>query len=282
MTVAVQPESRFLDVNGLRLHHLDWGNPAAPALVCVHGFRGTAHAFDGFARRFRDRFHVLALDVRGRGDSAWSPEGNYRYEDYTRDLELVTDALGLDRFNLVGTSMGGIIAMIYAGRHPERLARLVINDIGPEEEPGSGRITQEAAAAPAWFTSLEEALAYFLKTFPPRALLPEPEQRSLALSQVRPAGDGSWVWKMDLTITRQRAAQGSPPRPPLWPALINLECPALVVWGTASDVLSEDQARRMVGVLHQGALAPVPGVSHAPNLTEPAAVEALERFFAAG
>ena len=278
MPTDAPPQSRTLTINNLRLHHIDWGNEPARPLVCVHGFRGAAHAFDGFARRFRDRFHILSLDVRGRGDSAWSREGHYRYEDYVSDLEGVVETLGLDRFTLVGTSMGGIIAMTYAGRHPEHLERLVINDIGPEEESGSVRITQEAAAIPERFDSLEAALAYLLATFPTRALLTVDEQRDLALSQVREGADGRWVWKMDLAITRQRAEHGSPPRPPLWPALIALECPTLVVWGAASDVLSEDQARRMIGVLARGELAPVPGVGHAPNLTEPAAVAALERF----
>src|SRR5438874_1814759 len=123
----VVPESKFLTVNGLKLHHLDWGNSSASALVCVHGFRGNAHAFDGLARRFRDRYHVLSLDVRGRGDSAWAKDGIYSLQAYVNDLEGVVDALGLQRFTLIGTSMGGRIGMTYAGRHPERLERLIIN-----------------------------------------------------------------------------------------------------------------------------------------------------------
>jgi len=85
MTTTVNAESRFLEVNGLRLHHVDWGNPAAPTIVCVHGFRGNAHAFDGFARRFRDRFHVLSVDVRGRGDSDWAADGVYTMDAYVSD-----------------------------------------------------------------------------------------------------------------------------------------------------------------------------------------------------
>jgi len=77
----VEATSVFLTVNGLKLHHLDWGNPDAPALVCVHGLSGNAHAFDGASRRLRDRFHVIAVDVRGRGDSAWSAEGAYTQSD---------------------------------------------------------------------------------------------------------------------------------------------------------------------------------------------------------
>ncbi|MSQ22878.1 MAG: alpha/beta hydrolase [Dehalococcoidia bacterium] len=141
MTTTVQPKSKFLTVNNLRLHHLDWGNEKAPPLVLVHGYTGNAHSFDPLALRLRDRFHVVATDVRGHGDSAWSPDGNYGYTDYANDLDGVVAEMGLRRFVLVGTSMGDIIAMTYAGIHPEMLERLVINDIGPEQEPGSSRIT---------------------------------------------------------------------------------------------------------------------------------------------
>ena len=78
--------SAFVEVNGLRLHYLDWGNHGGPVIVCVHGLTSHAHAFDGFARRCAGRFHVVALDVRGRGDSAWSPAGEYTMAAYTADL----------------------------------------------------------------------------------------------------------------------------------------------------------------------------------------------------
>ena len=280
MGSAAQPKSRFLTVNGLRLHHLDWGNPEAPPLVYVHGLRGTAHAFAGPARYLRDRFHVIATDVRGRGDSAWSPEAHYRYGDYVADLAGVADALGLARFTLVGTSMGGIIAMAYAGAHPDRVERLVINDIGPDEEPGSERITQAVAATPESFPSLEAALAHLGESFPLRARLSDQDQRDQALAELRQATDGRWVWKMDPAIARQRTEGGSPPRPDLWPVLERLTCPTLVVWGVESDVLSERQARRMAEVLPKGRLAAVPGVGHAPTLMEPEARAALEDFLA--
>ena len=91
MTTTITPTSKFVEVNGLRLHYLDWGNPGAPDIVCVHGLTSHAHAFDGFARRCAGRFHVVALDVRGRGDSAWSPAGEYTMAAYTADLVAFID-----------------------------------------------------------------------------------------------------------------------------------------------------------------------------------------------
>ena len=75
MTTALAPISRTLDVDGLRVHYLDWGNPGAPPMVCVHGYTSSAQAFNALARRFRDRHHIVAADVRGHGESAWSTSG---------------------------------------------------------------------------------------------------------------------------------------------------------------------------------------------------------------
>ena len=169
---SATPTSVFLEINGLKLHHLAWGNPSLPALVCVHGLTGSGHAFDGLARRVSDRYRVIAVDVRGRGDSAWSPGGAYTQADYVSDLEGVIDALGLEKFTLCGTSMGGRISIEYAGRHPERLDRLVINDIGPDAEAGSDRITRNQANVPESFADLEEAVAYRSKSSPVFVNLP--------------------------------------------------------------------------------------------------------------
>lgn len=280
MSPSTSPVSRFVTVNGLRLHYLDWGNAAAPPLVCVHGFRGNAHAFDGPARHFRDRLHVIAVDVRGRGDSAWSPEGAYELGDYVSDLEGTVDALGLGSFSLVGTSMGGRIAMAYAGKHPEKLDRLIINDIGPDSEAGSDRITGEAATTPETFTSLDEAIAYRRKLNTALGRLSDEAQREQALYNVRQASDGRWVWKNDLTFLKQRSDRGASGYPELWDVLARFQRPALLVWGAKSDVLSDAQAKKIIATLPKGEIVTVPDVGHAPSLLEPAAVEALDRFLA--
>jgi pimeloyl-ACP methyl ester carboxylesterase len=277
----MQPTSEFLSVRGLRLHYLDWGNHGAPPLVCVHGYTSSAQAFNAPARRLRERFHVIAPDVRGHGESAWSPDGAYQYRDQAGDLAAITDQLGLERVSLIGTSMGGIIVMTYAGAHPERLARLVINDIGPDAETGSQRITQMVGSRPDEFATLEDAMAYRRQMSPIVAGRSLEDQEELARGVLRGRDDGRWVWKMDPQYVQQRVAQGPPVRPPLWPVLQALSCPTLIVWGEDSDVLSQAQARRMAEVLPKGQLVSVPGVGHAPTLVEPVVLAALGRFLAA-
>ncbi|MGH9466567.1 MAG: alpha/beta fold hydrolase, partial [Terriglobales bacterium] len=160
MASALQPASRFLTVNGLRLHCLEWGSGGTPPLLCVHGYTSSAEAFNAPARHWQDRFHILASDVRGHGESAWSPDGAYQYADQAGDLAALVDQLDLSPFVLVGTSMGGIIAMAYATAHADRLRGLVINDIGPDPEPGSRRITGLVGSRLEEFVSLDEAMVY--------------------------------------------------------------------------------------------------------------------------
>jgi pimeloyl-ACP methyl ester carboxylesterase len=278
MTTAAEPMSKTLMVNGLALHYLEWGAADAPPIVCVHGYTGSAQAFNALARHLFDRFRILAPDVRGHGESAWSPTGAYGYADQAGDLAEFADRLGLDKFLLIGTSMGGIIAMVYAAQHARRLDGLVINDIGPDAEAGTERVTRLVGSRPERFASLDAAMAYRRMISPITATRSARDQQELAEGVLRQLPDGRWTWRMDPACIRQRIEHGPPRRPPLWPALAALPCPALVVWGTESDVLSEAQARRMVEALPHGELVAVPGVGHAPTLVEPVVLAALDRF----
>jgi pimeloyl-ACP methyl ester carboxylesterase len=280
MTTRLQPTAKFPTVNGLRLRYLEWGRPGALPVICVHGYTSSAEAFNAVARRLEDRAHLIAMDVRGHGESAWSADSAYQYADQMSDLAALVDQLGVDRFVLIGTSMGGVIAMVYAAQHAARLRGLVLNDIGPEVEAGSGRITGLVRSRPSDFASLDEAMEYRRETSPITAARPIEDQEETARGVLRERPDGRWAWKMDPAYIEQRITRGAPARPPLWPALETLPCPTLVVWGTDSDVLSEAQARRMVETLPKGKLVAVPGVGHAPTLVEPAVLGALDRFLA--
>lgn len=281
MAERLQPTTNYAMVNGLRLRYLEWGRPDALPVVCVHGYTSSAEAFNALARRIQDRAHIVAMDVRGHGESAWSPDGAYQYADQAGDLAALVDQLGIERFMLIGTSMGGIIAMVYAGQHGDRLRGLVLNDIGPDVEAGSGRITQTVGSRPNDFASLDEAMQYRRETSPITAARPLEDQEETARGVLRERPDGRWAWKMDPAYIEQRVKQGPPKRPALWPVLETLQCPTQLVWGTDSDVLSEAQAKRMVAALPKGELVSVPGIGHVPTLVEPPVLAALDRLLAA-
>ncbi len=278
MTNVVAPQSRYLSVNGLQLHHLAWGDPSLPALIAVHGLCGNAHFYDNFAQRFADRYHVISLDVRGRGDSAWSPAGAYEMSDYVSDLECIVGQLEIGKFSYIGTSMGGRIGMAYAVKSANRLTRLMLNDIGPDNEAGSDRIAKETGKAPDSFESFDAAVDYLRETAGAAARMSEEAVLQRARYTFREREDGRWIAKNDPEFLRQRASGKAPELGHLWKVLETLPCPALLVWGTASDVLCEAQARKIVRTLPNGTLAAVPGVGHTPTLDEPEAVRALEQF----
>ena len=131
MTTAVQPAHHSLDVRGLKLHYLDWGNEGATPMVLVHGLSSSAAAWQRVAERFAGDYHVIAIDQRGHGDSEWPATAGYDTQSYVADLEWFVDALDLKRFVLVGHSMGGHNSMAYVARHPRRVLCAVVNDIPP-------------------------------------------------------------------------------------------------------------------------------------------------------
>src|SRR3984957_9274364 len=124
----------IIEMRGLRFHYRDWpsGRPGAPNLVLLHGYTGHARSWDAFAEAMTDRYRVLALDQRGHGETGWAGAGHYGIDAMAEDLRVFVSALGLSGFTLLGLSMGGMVAMDYAGERPTELAALVIVDIAPE------------------------------------------------------------------------------------------------------------------------------------------------------
>jgi esterase len=282
----VQPTDGTVVVNGVRLHYLDWGNPERPALVLLHGGGLTAHTWDLAALLLRDRYHILALDQRGHGDSDWSADGTYSWEAHTRDITGFVDAVVPEPFALVGMSMGGINAIRYTARHPNRVRALVIVDVGPETlAEGRAELarfrqeTQEEAESPDWF--LERAMR-FNPTRPPAHL-----RYSLyhALKQVP---SGKWTWKQD----RRRAAEPEDDEAEaeaarqaqaesLWRDVRGISCPTLVLRGARSTILSRDGAERLAAALPRGELQEIPNAGHTVQGDNPAAfAAAVEGFLA--
>src|SRR5690348_17060204 len=138
---VVLPQSREFHLGRMRFHYLDWGNKQLPTIVFLHGGALTAHTWDLVCLALRPDYHCLALDMRGHGDSDWSPEADYSHDTMGADVEALVEQLGFERFTLVGMSMGGVASMAYAGRNHHRLTGFVLVDVGPEgRAPGRERI----------------------------------------------------------------------------------------------------------------------------------------------
>ena len=272
---------KFVNANGLRLHYIDYGNDDAPCVVCVHGLTGNAHNFDALAPQLAAKYHVISVDVRGRGDSNWGPPTEYLPQNYVTDLAKMLEELGVARASLIGTSMGGIISMMYAGGWPERVERLVINDIGPEIDPaGAARIASYVGEAPERFKDIGEVVKYYKENYPAMATLDDGFLADQVKWSVKPATDGTLAWKMDPNVRRPLRGGTAQQRFDLWVPYARIACPTLIIRGADSDVLDRATASRMCKVLKRAKVVEVPGVGHAPSLTEPDTLVALKEFFA--
>lgn len=259
------------------LHLLEWSRDGVPMLL-LHGFGNEAHIWDDFAPLVAPHYRTLALDHRGHGRSDWDPEGRYEIDDFVADVEAVCAALGIERLVLVAHSLGGRVATLFAGRHPERMAGLVLVDIGPEVDArGSLRIRQdvEANLTPV-FASVEEYARTLSLAYP--AATPQALAR-MARHGLRTRDDGRFELAMDPALRGISAGRGADPdaeaaeqalREQMWQALARIPCPTLVVRGAASDILSADVADRMVDeVLPQGRLAVVAQAGHSVMTDNP-------------
>ncbi len=263
----------YIHINDLRFHYLEWARDGAPTMLLVHGFGGHALSWDVFAEAMAHQYRVVALDQRGHGDSDWADE--YGIEHSVSDLRQFVEALDLHRFALVGHSMGARTSIVYLSRHPERVEKFVIVDMGPELNPAGGtRIRDGWQKSQDVFDSPEEAFAQL------RAVNQRPpleHHRTRVFHSLKQLPDGKWTWKYDKKL---RTPGGSRPQHPLvsveenWRIWQAIHCPTLLVRGGVSDLLSEETARKMVATNPHCALAEIPGAGHSVPMDRPVEFEA--------
>ena len=278
---VVLPESREVHVGRMRLHYLDWGNKHLPPILFLHGGALTAHTWDLVSLALRDQYHCIALDQRGHGDSDWAHDADYSIGAQLADTKGFVDKLGLDKFILVGMSLGAINSLAFAIAHPERLSHLVIIDAGPEmRRPGSSRIRDFVNEVQDTVT-VEAIIEKALKFNPRRD--PKILRRSL-MHNLRQQPDGTWKWKYD---TRRFKALGQDShraeRAKLADGLARIACPALVVRGGESDVFHEEDGISLAQRLPAGRFVTVPRAGHTVQGDNPKDLVAeLRRFLAKG
>jgi esterase len=274
------PIDKFIEANGMRLHYLEWPNPEGAALICIHGLTGNAHDFDRVAGRLAKKFRVIALDVRGRGDSQWGPPADYNIPTYAKDLGAMIDALKIERASLIGTSMGGRISILYAADHPGRIERIVLNDIGPALEAAtSARINRDAGETPEEFANLDAVVRHFESSAVSIGIETREMVVERATRAVKPTPGGRLTWKTDPLLRKPPPGMTTIRQIDLWEQFKSLRIPILVLRGSESNVFSRRMAERMCELSANTTLVEVPGVGHVPSMEEPEAWAALEKFF---
>ncbi|MCH2170938.1 alpha/beta hydrolase [Myxococcota bacterium] len=271
---------RSLELKGaddLGLHALEWSQSGRP-LWLMHGFGHSARVWDEVVGSLTDSFRVLAVDQRGHGDSDHDPERGYSHPDFGRDLVALTEGVEDPLHVVVGHSMGGYGAMHFAGRHPERLAALVVVDAGADlAQPKAGRFKGLGIQAPPRFETHDEYARTLVRTLP---LTSETQRARLARHWLRRAEAGHYELKWDPAYLEprhgfdplaDRSEWAEQESARLWGFLEGLTCPLLVVRGEHSPILSVETARRMVEVSPPGSrFAEVQGAGHPVMLDNPA------------
>lgn len=251
------PVSHSFISQRLRLHYVEWGAPDAPPLLLVHGGRDHCRSWDWVARELASDWRVIAPDLRGHGDSAWSPDGEYSILSHIYDLAQLIHQLGIAPMPIVAHSLGGNIALRYTGLYPDKVSKVVaIEGLGPspkmlaerQNQPFEKRwrewIESKRAAAgrtPRRYKTLDEAYARMKDE---NAHLSDEQVRHLTVHGVSQNEDGTYSWKFDNYQRVWPPVDASQAEiEALWNAIT---CPTLLCYGErswASNPVSDGRIR---------------------------------------
>lgn len=276
---------RFTSSDGLSLHYAEWapeGPRHAPDILCLPGLTRHSADFDWVATRLADNgYRVVSPDLRGRGQSEYARDfSTYAPQVYLDDLRALTIAARLERFVVIGTSFGGLLAMALATMLPSQVAGLVVNDIGPDiAQDGAKRILDYIAVdrpQPDW-----NAASVALREFLPDVLANDADGwEQLVRNTYRTGDDGKLHYDWDVKLAANLKPGGDPEIDlwALWRAASAL--PALVVRGAKSDVLSAETFAQMKATKPDLMQVEIPDTGHAPTLDEPVCRMALAALLA--
>jgi pimeloyl-ACP methyl ester carboxylesterase len=283
---VIGPTSHYFYSQRLKLHYVDWGDPEKPPLLLLHGGRDHCRSWDWIAAELRGSFHVIAPDLRGHGDSAWATGSTYSMIDYVLDLAALLTTIDLFPITVIGHSLGGSIALQYAGLYPDRLHRLIaIEGLGPPAGLGKplsavarmlqwvGEMQALARRHPRSYKTQDEAVNRMREENP---RLTEPQARHLVTLGMLRREDGSYVWKFDNFV---RAVS---------PYLFNVDeareiwgqikCPVLLVRGGESWAPDPEAEGRM-DAFRDATSITLPKAGHWVHHDQPAAFLGVVRQF---
>ena len=284
MAGLVQPVQGELKLNGLRINYFEWKGRGRRPLVLMHGLRDYAYYWQDCANRLLDDFHVYTFDQRGHGESERAP-GGYLVWALAADLAAFVDAVGLERFDLAGLSLGSRCSMAYARDNWQRLGHLVLMDMGPQMAKVGARglkadMTAKADVPPSSFAH-KDALAFFARQWPS---LDEPSlqrlvQNALVQGEDADARSGLYSYRYDRRLADITTKAAIPEINYLWDSLTRVQCPTLVMRGEHSPILDEEISARMVESLPDGRLYVFEDTGHSlPRLRPERFSEVLRGF----
>lgn len=279
MIRLLQPSEGEVKVNGLRIHYFEWKGTGTHPLVLMHGLRDYAYYWQDCANRLLDEFHIFAPDQRGHGESEHTP-GGYLVWALASDLAKFVDAVGLERFDLVGLSLGSRASMAYARENSLRLKHLALCDMGPQmAKVGAVGLKDDMtskADRPASSFTLEQAMSFYREQWP---ALDDVSLKRLIQNSLVKGEDGQYSNRYDRRLADITTKAAIPEIDFLWDSLTHVHCPALVMRGEHSPILDEEIAGRMVRTLPDGRLYVFEGTGHSLPRLRPETFAAILRAF---
>jgi len=264
-----------------RLAYYEWPGPKdAPTLVCVHGLTRNGRDFDVLAEALSARYRVVCPDMPGRGNSEWlSVPADYNYAVYLGDMTALIARLDVESVDWVGTSMGGIIGMLFAALPGTPVRRLVINDVGAlVAKEALERIGTYVGLDPS-FADLAALEATLRRIHAPFGPLSDAQWHHLASHSARKKPDGTLGLAYDPKIG-DAFKQGPINDVDLWASWDAISCPTLVLRGAQSDILRPSDAQAMTQRGPHAKLVEFPGIGHAPALMAEDQIAAIREFLA--
>jgi len=269
----VPAHDHFLSIDGLRLRYREWGDASSPPVVLLHGGSAHAHWWDFFAPAIADTYRILALDLRGHGDSDHADPPAYRTGDYTRDLAQFVEAMALGRIDLIGHSLGGMVATAYAGLAPQHLKSLVVVDSQLRITAGGAHYMLRLHNFPQTFHRDREQAIRRFRLLPTRTEATAEVLAHVAAHGIRQLPDGRWTLKFD----RESLAHAEPQD--LTPVLQRVTCPILLVRGAHSTLLTHAALAALLAAAPQAQASEIPNAHHHVMLDNPPAFARVVRTF---
>jgi len=249
----------FFNADGLRLHALDYGGTGRP-IVCLHGVTAHAWVWSGVAERLVSVGQVVALDLRGFGDSQWSADAAYSTADHVKDLEALIASLGAKQVDLVGASWGGLVAIAFGAANQDRVHRLALVDVAP----ASGQAEDDVPPMAYDFANHAEVVAA------ERAANPHAPDQMIEIAAsfgTRPGDAGRLYRKRDPFFMKRWPFRADD----RWAELAALDVPTLVVHA-ANSFIPGDVAERMAKETRQASLVEIGDSGHVVPLENPNAL----------
>ncbi len=259
-----------------KVAYQDWGDEKSEETVfCIHGLTRNSHDFDRLASRLAEKRRVICPDTVGRGESDWlSDHSDYQISQYNLDFTVLAAKFPCEKFDIIGTSLGGMMGMILASMENSPVRRLVINDIAPEVPHSAMTRLGRYLHTDPYFEDLESVETYLRKTLSPFHPMTDKDWKRIAITSSREDNSG-YRLAFDPDISNNYSRYWLLVFFNLWKYWSKIKCPVLILRGKESDFLTEGLLEKMLSRVPHADLIEFDDAGHTPTLNAPEQIDPI-------